>query len=63
MYSRMDEVLAHPMTRKPEPIEWEENTTTGAAVLEEVDCDTGGALHSVDPARGPVTARFKGLWD
>jgi ATP-dependent Lon protease len=28
--SRMDEVLARAMTRKPEPIEWDENTTTGA---------------------------------
>jgi hypothetical protein len=27
----MDEVLARAMTRKPEPIEWDENTTTSAA--------------------------------
>jgi ATP-dependent Lon protease len=33
--SRMDEVLVRAMTRKPEPIEWDENTTTGAAVHEE----------------------------
>src|SRR5499426_3483364 len=33
--SRMDEVLARAMTRKPEPIEWDENTTTAAAVPEE----------------------------
>ena len=31
--SRMDEVLARAMTRKPEPIEWDE--TTAAAVPEE----------------------------
>jgi hypothetical protein len=30
--ARMDEVLARAMTRKPEPIEWEETTTTAAAV-------------------------------
>jgi ATP-dependent Lon protease len=33
--SRMDEVLARAMTRKPEPIEWDEPTTTAAAVPEE----------------------------
>ena len=33
--SRMDEVLARAMTRKPEPIEWDETTTTAAAVPEE----------------------------
>jgi ATP-dependent Lon protease len=33
--SRMDEVLARAMTRKPEPIEWEETTTAAAAVPEE----------------------------
>jgi ATP-dependent Lon protease len=32
--SRMDEVLARAMTRKPEPIEWD-TTTTAAAVPEE----------------------------
>jgi hypothetical protein len=30
--SRMDEVLARAMTRKPEPIEWDETTTTAAIV-------------------------------
>jgi hypothetical protein len=30
-----DEVLARAMTRKPEPIEWEETTITAAAVPEE----------------------------
>jgi len=30
--SRMDEVLARAMTRKPEPIEWGETTTTAATV-------------------------------
>ena len=33
--SRMDEILARAMTRKPEPIEWDETTTTAAAVPEE----------------------------
>jgi ATP-dependent Lon protease len=33
--SRMDEVLARAMTRKPEPVEWDETTTTAAAVPEE----------------------------
>ena len=33
--SRMDAVLARAMTRKPEPIEWDETTTTAAAVPEE----------------------------
>ncbi|MGA7487241.1 MAG: endopeptidase La, partial [Xanthobacteraceae bacterium] len=32
--SRMDEVLARAMTRKPEPIEWDEATTTAAAASE-----------------------------
>jgi ATP-dependent Lon protease len=34
--SRMDEVLARAMTREPTPIEWDETTTTAAAVPEEV---------------------------
>jgi ATP-dependent Lon protease len=33
--SRMDEVLARAMKRKPEPIEWDDTTTTAAAVPEE----------------------------
>src|SRR5712675_190572 len=33
--SRMDEVLARAMTRKPEPIEWDETMTTAAAGPEE----------------------------
>ena len=33
--SRMDEVLARALTRKPEAIEWDETTTTAAAVPEE----------------------------
>ena len=37
--SRMDEVLARAMTRKLEPIDWEETTTTAAAVLEEAPVD------------------------
>jgi hypothetical protein len=31
----MDEVLARAMTRKPEPIEWDETTTTVAGAPEE----------------------------
>ena len=30
--SRMDEVLARAMARKPEPIEWDETMTTATAV-------------------------------
>src|SRR6266850_976586 len=33
--SRMDEVLARALVRKPEPIEWDETATTAAAVPEE----------------------------
>jgi len=33
--SRMDEVLARAMTRKPKPIEWDETTITAAAVPKE----------------------------
>jgi ATP-dependent Lon protease len=33
--SRMDEVLARAMARKPEPIEWDETTTAAAAAPEE----------------------------
>src|SRR6516225_1912026 len=32
---RMDEVLGHALTRKPQPIVWDETTTTAAAVPEE----------------------------
>jgi len=41
--SRMDEVLARAMTRKLEPIEWDETTTTAAAVPEEAPVDEEGA--------------------
>src|SRR5262249_42877542 len=33
--SRMDEVLARAMTRKPEPIDWDETATTAAIVSKE----------------------------
>jgi ATP-dependent Lon protease len=33
--SRLDEVLARAMTRKPEPIEWDETTSTATAVRKE----------------------------
>ena len=33
--SRMDEVLARAMTRKPEPIEWDPTMTTAATVPKE----------------------------
>ena len=39
--SRMDEVLARAMTRKPEPIEWDETTITAAAVPEEAPVKEG----------------------
>jgi len=41
--SRMDEVLARTMTRKPEPIEWDETTTTAAAVPEEAPVEEEAA--------------------
>jgi ATP-dependent Lon protease len=37
--SRMDEVLARAMTRKPEPIEWTETMTTATAVSEEASVE------------------------
>ena len=41
--SRMDEVLARAMTRKPERIEWDETTTNAAAVPEEAAVDEEAA--------------------
>jgi ATP-dependent Lon protease len=41
--SRMDEVFARAMTRKPEPIEWDETTTTATAVPEEAPLEEEGA--------------------
>ena len=41
--SRMDEVLARAMTRNPEPIEWDETTTTGTAVSEEAPVEEEAA--------------------
>src|SRR5262249_42856210 len=41
--SRMDEVLARAMTRKPEPIEWDETTTTAPAVPEEAPVEEEAA--------------------
>src|SRR5690349_5748358 len=41
--SRMDEVLARAMTRKPESIEWDETTTTAAAVPEEAPVEEEAA--------------------
>jgi ATP-dependent Lon protease len=35
--SRMDEVLARAMTRKPEPIEWDETTTAAASAATPVE--------------------------
>jgi hypothetical protein len=40
----MDEVLARAMTRKPEPIEWDE--TTAAAVPEEAPVEAAPAATS-----------------
>jgi ATP-dependent Lon protease len=41
--SRMDEVLARAMTRKPERIEWDETTTAPAAAPEEAPVDEEAA--------------------
>jgi ATP-dependent Lon protease len=41
--SRMGEVLARAMTRKPEPIQWDETTTTAPAVPEEAPVDEEAA--------------------
>src|SRR6516225_9423840 len=41
--SRMDEVLARAMMRKPERIEWDETTTTAAAVPEEAPVEEEAA--------------------
>ena len=51
--SRMDEVLARAMTRKPEPIEWDETTITAAAgpeeaPVEEESLDAPRALNDRD---------------
>src|SRR2546421_3381665 len=43
--SRMDEVLARAMTRKPEPIEWDETTTTAAVPGRGGSLDTYRALN------------------
>ena len=42
--SRMDEVLARAMTRRPEPIKWDETTTTIAAAVVRGDPGRGGSL-------------------
>jgi ATP-dependent Lon protease len=41
--SRMDEVLARAMTRKPEPIEWDETATTAPAAPEEAPVEEEAA--------------------
>src|SRR5215475_1378139 len=41
--SRMDEVLARAMTRKPEPIEWDETTAAAASVPEEAPVEEEAA--------------------
>jgi ATP-dependent Lon protease len=41
--SRMDEVLARAITRKPEPIEWDQTTITAAAVPEEAPVEEGAS--------------------
>jgi hypothetical protein len=40
----MDEVLARAMTRKLEPIEWDETTTTVAGPPEERSVDEGASI-------------------
>ena len=42
--SRMDEVLARAMTRKPESIEWDETTTTAAAVPEKAPVEEEASM-------------------
>ena len=42
--SRMDEVLAKALTRKPEPIEWDEATAKPVDVPEAVEEDTSGII-------------------
>jgi ATP-dependent Lon protease len=42
--SRMDEVLARAMTRKPEPIEWDPTMTTAATVPKEAVEDEASTL-------------------
>jgi ATP-dependent Lon protease len=44
--SRMDEVLARAMIRKPEPIEWDETTTTAAAVSKEAPVEDEASTHT-----------------
>ena len=39
----MDEVLARAMTRKPEPIEWDETMTTAATVPKETPVQDGAS--------------------
>jgi hypothetical protein len=57
--SRMDEVLARAMTRKPEPIEWEETTTTAAAVPEEAPVeDVHRALNDRDTGAAVISQNF-----
>ena len=51
--SRMDEVLARAMTRKPEPIEWDETTITAAA--EEAPVEE----KATEPARGGAGYRLE----
>jgi len=41
--SRMDEVLARAMTRKPEPIEWDETTTAPATAPEQTPVEEEAA--------------------
>ena len=41
--SRMDEVLDRAMTRKPEPIEWDETMTTAATVPKETPVEDGAS--------------------
>jgi ATP-dependent Lon protease len=42
--SRMDEVLARAMTRKPEPIEWDETTATVAGAPDEGSVDEEASI-------------------
>src|SRR3982075_4345748 len=55
---RMDEVLARAMTRKPEPIEWDETTTTAAAVPKEAPVEEEASTltaHGAFDLRGTIS--------
>jgi ATP-dependent Lon protease len=50
--SRMDEVLARAMTRKPEPIEWDETTTAAASEATPVEEEASTLTAHLTQCRG-----------